>query len=310
VNRNIQIIALAVATAAGSAATAATADGQLLYPRVGQSLGSQVMVGHPMPPRPQNPPTLPRGNKFPTPQLTPRHQPKVVYVAPALCCYYDYYGAQRQPDVSVNVTNVIQQPPTVVQYVPTFTATEAMAVYTTPVRIWSAEEEMAQIRAREAAAAEARVAPLSDADRADVSSLEAIIAAYYDVLSGPRGTPRNWERFRALFAPEGRITRTGQDSSDRRPDIMTPDDFRSIVAPDLERGAFAREVSRKVERFGAMAQVFSTYEVRRMATDATPHARGINSMQVSFDGKRWWIVSVAWGEDSTTPIPARRAPAR
>ena len=39
------------------------------------------------------------------------------------------------------------------------------------------------------------------ADPADVSSIDAIVAALYDVISGPAGEKRDWARFRSLFAP-------------------------------------------------------------------------------------------------------------
>ena len=48
---------------------------------------------------------------------------------------------------------------------------------------------------------------------ADVSSIDGIVAALYDVISGPAGQSRNWDRMRTLFIPEGRLIATG-----KRPD--------------------------------------------------------------------------------------------
>jgi hypothetical protein len=45
--------------------------------------------------------------------------------------------------------------------------------------------------------------PLS-ANRADVESINAIIAAAYDVISGPAGKKRDWDRERSLFFPGAR----------------------------------------------------------------------------------------------------------
>jgi hypothetical protein len=85
-----------------------------------------------------------------------------------------------------------------------------------------------------------------------------------------------------------------------------------LPASDITpRGSFAAstEVSRKVDQFGGIAHVFSTYEARRKADDAQLLARGINSIQLFNDGKRWWIVSVYWqAERPDSPIPAAYLP--
>lgn len=55
-------------------------------------------------------------------------------------------------------------------------------------------------------------------DPADVGSKEAIVAAVYDVISGPVGEARDWDRFRSLFIPEARLIATGPvQESERRP---------------------------------------------------------------------------------------------
>jgi len=62
----------------------------------------------------------------------------------------------------------------------------------------------------------------------------------------------------------------------------------------LESGYIPKEVARRSETFGKILQAFSTYEVRHTADDAKPFVRGVNSFQLFFDGKRWWIYSVIW----------------
>ena len=88
---------------------------------------------------------------------------------------------------------------------------------------------------------------------------------------------------------------------------MTVDDFIDGNRRYMEQAGFTdREISRTVEQFGSIAHVFSTYASRRSATDAEPYARGINSLQLTFDGTRWWIVSVMWDrEREDNPIPAK-----
>jgi len=69
-------------------------------------------------------------------------------------------------------------------------------------------------------------------------------------------------------------------------------------------GFFEKEISHAGESFNGVVHRFSTYESRRGANDPTPFARGINSIQLLNDGKRWWIVTVYWaGERPGAPIP-------
>ena len=88
--------------------------------------------------------------------------------------------------------------------------------------------------------------------------------------------------------------------------VLTPDDYISRSGPLLEtNGFFEREISKRVEKYGNIAHVFSTYESRHAKDDEKPFARGINSFQLMNDGKRWWIVTIFWqGEDDKNPLPA------
>lgn len=157
------------------------------------------------------------------------------------------------------------------------------------------------------AAMPAQTAPvIPTANPADVATMDAIVAALYDVISGPPG-PRNWDRFRSLFAPGARLIPTGRrQTGEAGSRVLTPEDYIQRSSPLLEKdGFFEREISRRLEKFGNIAHIFSTYESRHKADDAQPFARGINSIQLMNDGKRWWIVTVFWqAEDEKNPLPA------
>ena len=142
---------------------------------------------------------------------------------------------------------------------------------------------------------------------ADVESIDAIIAAAYDVISGPAGKKRDWNRERSLFISGARLIPTGaRPTGEVGSRVLTPDEYVQRSAPRLEKdGFFEREISRRLEKFGNIAHIFSTYESRHKADDAKPFARGINSIQLMNDGKRWWIVTVFWqAEDEKNPLPA------
>jgi hypothetical protein len=134
---------------------------------------------------------------------------------------------------------------------------------------------------------------------ADVGSEDAIVAALYDVISGPACQYRDWDRFRGLFAPDGRlIPKEPGDVAVFGIHAETPEEFTELARGSMESlGFFEKEVSHSGESFNGVVHRFSTYESRRAAGDARPFARGINSIQLLFDGKRWWLVNVYWAAE-------------
>jgi hypothetical protein len=145
---------------------------------------------------------------------------------------------------------------------------------------------------------------------ADVSSVDSILTALYDVISGPAGQPRDWTRFRSLFVPDARLIPTRHNKTGNGADvaIYTPEQYQERSAPALEKGFFERGIHNTTESFGDIAHVFSTYESRH-TKDGEPFQRGINSIQLLKDGNRYWIVTILWdGESPTNPIPAKYLP--
>ena len=145
----------------------------------------------------------------------------------------------------------------------------------------------------------------------DVASEDAIIAALYGAISGPAGQKRDWARFRSLFIPDGRliVARPPRPEGPQPPRVMTVEEYITGSSAALERGFFEREISRISETFGGVTHRFSTYESRARAEDPQPFARGINSIQLLNDGRRWWVVTVFWdSERPNNPIPAKYLP--
>ena len=142
----------------------------------------------------------------------------------------------------------------------------------------------------------------------DVKSMDAIIAALYEVISGPAGQQRDWDRMRNLFVPGARLI-----PAVYRPDSvptlrqLSVEDYITRAGPMLEKnGFFETEIARQVDQYGGVAQAFSTYESRHKAEDPAPFVRGINSIQLFNDGQRWWVVTVLWeGERPDNPIPEK-----
>jgi hypothetical protein len=139
---------------------------------------------------------------------------------------------------------------------------------------------------------------------ADVDSIDHILAALYDVISGPPG-PRDWDRFRSLFIPTARLTSaTSAPDGSVRVHPNSVDDYATRAGDYfLNNGFFEKSIVNQVTAFGNIAQVLSSYESRHNAGEA-PFARGINGIQLLNDGHRWWIVSIFWDEERPdNPLP-------
>jgi hypothetical protein len=146
----------------------------------------------------------------------------------------------------------------------------------------------------------------------DVASIDAILAALYGTISGDVGQKRDWDRFRSLFYPGAKLVPTGtpKDSDTAQARMITPEDYVARIGPRLERIGFHEiEIARKIDQFGNIAHAFSTYDGRPKSSEAPP-VRGINSIQLFNDGKRWWVMNIFWMQESEKfPIPQAYLPA-
>ena len=79
------------------------------------------------------------------------------------------------------------------------------------------------------------------ADPADVESIDAIITALYDVISGDAGVARDWDRFLSLFAPGGTLSPVGRPpgASTYQRNVITPGEYAERVGEMLEANTLA-----------------------------------------------------------------------
>ena len=143
----------------------------------------------------------------------------------------------------------------------------------------------------------------------DVGSIDGIVKAYYEVVSGPAGKPREWARDRTLYIPELRFVAVGYDKDGKeRPRITTHQEYVDSSDSLKDRGFFEKEIHRVTERFGPIAHVWSTYESRQEESGPVI-MRGINSIELFWDGKRWWIANAIWTDATKDhPIPKEYLP--
>jgi hypothetical protein len=119
----------------------------------------------------------------------------------------------------------------------------------------------------------------------DVDTVDHLVVSLYDVVSGPAGQ-RDWDRFRALFVPDGRLawivpeSAATKDAPARKGDavFLTPDMFMQQNDSYFKtNGFFERSIVKRVEEFGNLVEVWSTKESRDAKDDAQPSSRGIDS---------------------------------
>ncbi|HEY0931371.1 MAG TPA: hypothetical protein VGE27_15730 [Gemmatimonas sp.] len=147
------------------------------------------------------------------------------------------------------------------------------------------------------------------ANPADVASIDAVVKALYESISGPKGQPRDFDRLRTLFAPSARMIPTGVAADGKaRLRNWSVEEYITAAGPGLmANGFFEREIGRTTESYGNVWHIMSAYDSRYTLADAKPFARGINSIQLFNGGDRWYIVSVFWdSERPGNPIPAER----
>jgi len=137
-------------------------------------------------------------------------------------------------------------------------------------------------------------------NKADLAQIDAAVRGVYEVISGPPGQKRDFDRMRSLFAPGATLKAIGPKGL--RGGSL--EDYISRNEGVLEREGFTeRELGRRVEIWGGLATAWSAYDGR--TANGSFHERGINSFQlVKIDGK-WLVASILWQEATpANPLPA------
>ena len=98
----------------------------------------------------------------------------------------------------------------------------------------------------------------------DVGSIDGMINAWYDVITGPAGKPRQWARDKTLYIPELRFVSTWVEGNSVQTRIRNHQAYVDAIDSELvSKGFFEREIHRVTERYGSIAHVWSTYESKR-----------------------------------------------
>jgi len=166
--------------------------------------------------------------------------------------------------------------------------------------------------ARGATPAPAVEVPSVDARADDVASVDGLMRAFYEVVNVRPEAPRQWGRDRTLYGPWVRFVATST-AANGAPQVEVWDHQQLVneSEPLVRRGFREREIHRSTRVYGHIAHIDSTYETEYASPSGLQRSRGVNSIEMYFDGKRWWISSVMWmTEAPQAPIPAELLPPR
>ena len=133
-------------------------------------------------------------------------------------------------------------------------------------------------------------------DIAKRAALEEALRRVYEVISFPEGGAPDWTGMRELFAPWARITRITPEGTD----ALDLDGFEAMFTEMIDTGAvlsfFEYETGRRLDVFGSVAHVLSAYETKSTESAGSPFGRGLNSIQLVWDGETWSVASIVWDE--------------
>src|ERR1044071_4516899 len=137
--------------------------------------------------------------------------------------------------------------------------------------------------------AAAAMAPTQSTSLSDITQIDQAVHAVYDVISGPPGQKRDFDRMRSLFAPGATLKAIGPKGL--RGGSL--EDYINRNSAILEKEGFTeRELGRRVEVWGGLATAWSAYDGR--TANGSFHERGINSFQLVKINGKWLVASILW----------------
>jgi hypothetical protein len=145
---------------------------------------------------------------------------------------------------------------------------------------------------------------------ADVRTVNSVVLATYDSISGTKSHGPDLRRFESLFTPEARLIDVSYRNGKPAMVVRTIQEFVEAVSKLPANGPrrYEWEIARRTETYGNLVQVWSTNKYGKVG-EPKPAGYGINSITLAWDGTRWWIIAVTW--KNQTPgqlVPAKYMP--
>ena len=129
-----------------------------------------------------------------------------------------------------------------------------------------------------------------------VYSIDGIVKEILQIISGEEGKVRDWDAFRNLFLPTANFTVLSHDTLSLSVETVSLEEFIELMHNEYyDQGFTENEISKVVEEYNGIAQVFQTYYGK---DSENYEENGITSYQLVQFKDRWWIVNILWTGDS------------
>jgi len=128
--------------------------------------------------------------------------------------------------------------------------------------------------------------------------IEALARKLYGCISFEPGGKPDFDTLRTIFFDGARLI----NNSGAKPGVVTVEGYIERFGGAIADGRIPsfqeKEVASRTERFGKIAQRFSTYESRHRVDDPEPFDAGINSVQMMAVDGEWLVTSLIWNNEN------------
>ena len=141
------------------------------------------------------------------------------------------------------------------------------------------------------------------ADTNAAKSIDGIVKEVLRLVSGEKGKTRNWEALRNLFLPTATFTVLNNSDSIPQPvETVSLDDFIKLMHDEYyEQDYLEYEIGKTIDEYNGIANVFQSFYGK---DSENREERGINSYQLVYFKKRWWVANLLWtGDTNGVKIP-------
>lgn len=132
----------------------------------------------------------------------------------------------------------------------------------------------------------------------DVSTINGLMKAFYEVVSGEAGEKRQWERDLSIHNPKAVYSYMSNVNGELQQVTLSLEEFhKETDNMVLETAFYETEINREVKIYGNIANVWSTYETR-LEKNGIVARRGINSVQLFYSKNKWEIISLIFDRET------------
>lgn len=128
-------------------------------------------------------------------------------------------------------------------------------------------------------------------------TIQGLVNQTLELISGDTTKIRDWDAFRNLFLPTAQFTIVDHNKKNpKKVQVVNLEEFVRLVKGSYQNSGFQEhQIEMRYDEYNGIAQVFQTYFAK--SNTSGYKEKGVNSYQLVFTKKRWWITSLVWTSD-------------